>query len=69
MHYSSKGYNKGIILVAAAGNDDTISKFYPAGYDKVIAGIIVSQFQGRFGVKFVGYPWSMLKVQFHEFTD
>jgi hypothetical protein len=30
-------YDKGCVLVAGAGNDDTNSEFYPAGYDNVIA--------------------------------
>ena len=30
-------YVQGVVLVGAAGNDNTISKFYPAGYDNVIA--------------------------------
>jgi subtilisin family serine protease len=30
-------YSKGVVLVAAAGNDNGNSKFYPAGYDNVIA--------------------------------
>lgn len=30
-------YDKGVVLVAAAGNDDTDAKFYPAAYDLVIA--------------------------------
>jgi subtilisin family serine protease len=30
-------YNKGVILVAAAGNEDGGAKIYPAGYDNVIA--------------------------------
>ena len=30
-------YDKGVILVAGAGNDNTSEKLYPAGYDNVIA--------------------------------
>jgi len=30
-------YNAGVLLVAAAGNDNTNMKLYPAGYDEVIA--------------------------------
>jgi thermitase len=30
-------YNKGVILVAAAGNDASSVKIYPAAYDEVIA--------------------------------
>jgi|GEM_PF-2300168 len=30
-------YNKGVFLVAAAGNDGNTTKFYPAGYDSVMA--------------------------------
>ncbi|RLA93629.1 MAG: hypothetical protein DRG69_06745, partial [Deltaproteobacteria bacterium] len=30
-------YNKGVILVAAAGNDNITAKHYPAAYDRVIA--------------------------------
>ena len=30
-------WNKGVVLVAAAGNDDVSSRQYPAAYDKVIA--------------------------------
>jgi parallel beta-helix repeat protein len=30
-------YTRGVVLVAAAGNDNTDSKLYPAAYDKVIA--------------------------------
>jgi len=30
-------YDKGVVLVAAAGNDGTDEKWYPAGYDQVIA--------------------------------
>jgi subtilisin family serine protease len=30
-------YVQGVVLVGAAGNDNTISKFYPASYDNVIA--------------------------------
>jgi len=30
-------YNQDIVLVAAAGNDDTVAKLYPAAYENVIA--------------------------------
>jgi len=32
----NNAWNKGAILVAAAGNDDVTTKFYPAGYNNVV---------------------------------
>lgn len=32
----TNAWNQGVVLVAAAGNDNTSSKFYPAGYNNVV---------------------------------
>jgi len=40
-------YNEGCLLVAAAGNDGTNVKFYPAAYDNVMAIAATNQFDQR----------------------
>ncbi|HEC86250.1 MAG TPA: hypothetical protein ENI49_00010, partial [Thermoplasmatales archaeon] len=40
-------YNKGVVLVAAAGNDDTLLRMYPAAYPEVIAVAATNQTDGR----------------------
>ena len=40
-------YSKGVLLVAAAGNDNWNAKFYPAAYDEVIAVSATDQFDQK----------------------
>ncbi len=40
-------YNQGVVPVAAAGNDNRSYKFYPAGFDNVIAVAAINQSNGR----------------------
>jgi len=40
-------YDHGVLLVAAAGNDNTNTKFYPAAYDEVIAVAATDQSDGK----------------------
>jgi len=36
-------YDAGVLVIAAAGNDNTNMKFYPAGYDEVVAVVATDQ--------------------------
>jgi thermitase len=40
-------YNAGVLIIAAAGNDNTNMKLYPAGYDEVIAVAATDQYDGK----------------------
>jgi len=40
-------YENGVLLVAAAGNDNTNIKLYPAGYDEVIAVTATDQYDNK----------------------
>jgi len=40
-------YSKGVVLIAAAGNDDSSTKMYPAAYDNVIAVAATNQNDDR----------------------
>jgi thermitase len=40
-------YNKGVLIIAAAGNDNTNMKVYPAGYDEVIAVAATDQYDSK----------------------
>jgi subtilisin family serine protease/PKD repeat protein len=40
-------YNSGVLLIAAAGNEDTNMKLYPAGYDEVIAVAATDQWDNK----------------------
>jgi len=42
-------YENGVLLIAAAGNDDTNSKLYPAGYDEVVAVAATDQNDNKAG--------------------
>jgi len=42
-------YGKGVLLVAAAGNDNTNMKSYPAAYDEVIAVAATDQYDSKAG--------------------
>jgi subtilisin family serine protease len=43
-------YNKGVVLVAAAGNEGRSSKFYPAAYDNVIAAAATDNTDSRMDI-------------------
>jgi len=43
-------YGKGVLLVAAAGNDNTNVKSYPAAYDEVIAVAATDQYDSKAGL-------------------
>jgi len=40
-------YNSGVLVVAAAGNDNTNMKLYPAGYDEVVAVAATDQWDNK----------------------
>jgi len=42
-------YNAGVLVIAAAGNDNTNMKLYPAGYDEVIAVAATDQYDNKAG--------------------
>lgn len=42
-------YSAGVLVVAAAGNENTNMKFYPAGYDEVIAVAATDQYDNKAG--------------------
>ena len=42
-------YSKGSLIVAAAGNDNSQTKFYPAGYNHVLAVANVDNFDKKQG--------------------
>ena len=40
-------YDSGVLVVAAAGNDDTNMKFYPAGYDESVAVAATDEYDNK----------------------
>jgi len=40
-------YDSGVLIVAAAGNDNTNMKFYPAGYDEVVAVTATDEYDNK----------------------
>jgi thermitase len=42
-------YDAGVLVIAAAGNDNTNMKLYPAGYDEVIAVAATDQYDNKAG--------------------
>lgn len=40
-------YSSGVLVIAAAGNDNTNMKFYPAGYDEVVSVAATDQYDGK----------------------